>query len=157
MKYNVNYKIITANLIPSFLRFTKLLNFFYSLIKGLSDLNADLGKQNYFLKFNSQVMNMEKFLNDTYDPTSLRIYITTNAKSIVVLFNRAEARLEKTYIYNRSESATKTYFKNRLFEPTINADYVVHIPTSLSPDTDKITASVKLLNPADKSFEIKTI
>jgi hypothetical protein len=157
MKYNVNYRTVISNLTPAFLRSSKFTNLLYSLIKGISDLNADLGKPNYFLNFTNQVIYMEKFLNDTYDPSNNRIYISNNQKTFVVMFNRVELRLENTYLFNRSESAVKTYFKNRFFEPSINSDYVVFIPASLSPLTDKITASINLLNPADKTFEIQTI
>jgi hypothetical protein len=156
MKYTVDYRDIVVNLIPNRLRKTKFASLLYSLIKGLSDLNATLGNANYFLKFNTQIIYIEKYLNDLYDPINTQIYIVNNASSFVVMFNRIEESLQSTVLYNRSESAAKTYFKNRV-DVKFGYDYTVFIPNSLSTITDKITASVNLLNPADKIFDIQTI
>jgi hypothetical protein len=162
MNYNVNYRTIITNLIPSFLRTTNFMSYLYSLIKGLQDINTNLysytTEVSHFLKFKSQVIYLQKYLNDVYDPISQRIYIYNGMKSINVLFNRAEYNSTQIYCYNRSEtSAPKTYVTNRSEPSTSGYDYTVFVPTEFETQKDRITASINLFNPADKNFNIELL
>lgn len=148
MNYNVNWDTIAANLIPSFLRKTKFLNLMYSLFSAI--------QTPAYLKFNSQTIYIEKFLNDTYDATSTRIYITNNNQTRNKIYHIAEAAT-KTYLYNIAEAGANTYFRHLGERISTYHDYTIYVPSSLMSVSDKITASTNLLNPANKTFNIVSI
>jgi hypothetical protein len=82
----------------------------------------------------------------------------TNSGALTYLYNKSEAYPDKTYLYNRSEAADKTYFKNRDEGYSDNGiSYIVMIPRDLVGQSNQITKTVNLFNPADKNFQIQTI
>ena len=156
MNYNINFRIIGANLIPSFLRGSTFLSLIYSLIKALKDVNlllyAITQRITYVLQFNGQIIYLEKYLNDVYDPVDMRIYIqNTSNSSPTYLFNRAELN-DETYLFNRSEAETEPYLYNR--DEASGIDYVIFVPTEYSGQEDSILAGVKQFNLANKTFNI---
>ena len=132
----------------------------YAIIKGLQDLNDTFYQKTqdiyYYLKFNAQVIYLEKYLNDQYDPVFQRInisqgdYVTLN-----YLFNDVEAETP-VYFSNKSEAATSIYYFNNV-PVTGSYDFLVNVPYTLSSFADKIRASVLLFNLADKTFKVNFI
>lgn len=160
MKFNVVFRYIVSELTPGFLRKSAFVNFLYSLIKGLQDTNDAFYQKTedifYYLKFNAQVIYLEKYLNDQYDPVQRRInisqldYVATN-----YLFNDAEAEAP-FYLDNASEVSVPIYFFNNT--PSSGSyNFLVNVPNTLSSFSNKITASVNLFNLADKTFNINLI
>ncbi len=118
-KYNIDYKRISENLMPFFLRKEKLKEFIYSAIKGLQDVN-DLFHQytidtDYKLKFNAQVIYLEHVLNDKFDNTSRTIYIEniSNLYNNDYIFNQSEGEPVQRYAINRWD-VTINYSINEL-------------------------------------------
>ena len=155
MNYNIDSRKIVSNLLPAFLRTDKFLELLYSLTNGLEYCNANVLE---LLKYTNQTIYVEKWLNDKYDNISRRIYILVNDRILNIMFNKIEDETPEFYLYNRSESAANTYFKNRGEDYTISGyDYYVMIPGSLMYKFDEIKTGTQQFNPTDKNFTIKEI
>ena len=107
--FNINVRDIALKLVPPLLRKTKLVEFLYSIIKPLQTINDSFSlfrnDIDYALSFNAQIIYLEHFLNDKYDPNLRRIYITD------------VANIKHNYIYNNVESFTPIYLYNN-YRPT---------------------------------------
>ncbi len=126
--FGVNFKDLTFQYIPHFLRFDNLLKYIFSAIKPLSELNNNgvvidsFGQKNpslfqferfirNFLRFDARTLYLQKFLNDFWDPVQERIrIINDNTSHVLYLFNDAEQR-EGVFFYNNWDS-TVAYVKN---------------------------------------------
>ena len=150
MDFNVNFKNIGYLLFPHFLRKENLLKLWYSFVKPLQTLNNNgiqvtaFGQEDKsfyqwylfiknFLRFNGQVIYLEKYLNDVYStgatyPYSLNggIYITETTAGLFYVYNIAEGK--EKYLYNVYQSGT-TYangefivFGNKIYQSIQNGN-----------------------------------
>ncbi len=113
--FNINFRdIVLKNWIP-FLRKQKTIDFLYSLIKPLQSLNDSFNlfrnKVSSDLSYNSQVIQLERLLNDCYDPTQRRIFIEDTAN------------IDYNYLYNELENREAVYFYNNW---DLNVRYAVN-------------------------------
>lgn len=156
MKISLNSRTIVFNLIPSFLRGTKFVNFLYSLTNGLEYCNTNTLE---FLKYTSQTIYIEKYLNDLYDNILRRISIENNIKLQTYLFRRSELSTQNTYLFRRSEISSNpnfqpTFIKQRSESTSSDYNYFVYVPSALIAQGSAINQTLNLLNPADKTFNI---
>lgn len=128
VKYNgCNYVCKTAILVPEAFNSTKWTSL------GLPNSYYQFWyKINYFLKFNAQVMNLERYLNDEFDNVNRGIYITTTGSGLNYLFNTAESVIR--YYYNRWNIATPYVIDERII-------YGNHIYISTQNGTGKSPTS----------------
>lgn len=103
----IDFILLIWMLVPPLMQQTDLLEFFKpitSTVETTQDAFYDLyNSKKYELTFNGQVIYLEKYLNDQYDPLLTRIYIETNdLTSDLFLFNTVEAN-EEVYVFNNSE------------------------------------------------------
>ena len=117
-----------------------------------------LNKRNE-LKYNGQVMYLERCLNDKFDPINRGIYIDDAVASGIVpvfIYNVAENQ-ETVVIYeaNETEATTIIYENNELY----GEDFVVFVPVSVSNliGHRRIKAVVDFYKITSKSFKIQTI
>ncbi|MDT8337181.1 MAG: hypothetical protein RQ856_05060 [Candidatus Izemoplasmatales bacterium] len=123
--FNVDFVDIGRKWLALDLRKAKIIDFYSALIKPIKTLNNALNvfrdKINYELLFNGQVILLERFLNDSYDPILRRIFITDAARiPIKYWYNKAEAK-PKTFLYNKWNAQT-TY---HIFQGLFSSDFVV--------------------------------
>lgn len=108
--FSIDFIDIMKKNIPVFLRKTRLLDFVSSLLKPLRTLNDLLllfrDDIDYKLLFNGQVIVLEHYLNDIYDPVLRRIFISDYQK------------IKIDYLYNKQESKPKTFLYNK-WQPNI--------------------------------------
>jgi hypothetical protein len=158
MKYNIDYKNISY----------KALNYIYKSAVKLVDYLGLFGSQlNYLnnifysktLRFeeivnnNNQRIIIEKLLNDKYDNTLRRIYITTNVIEPIYFYKVSESETP-VYLYTKAESIPFIMSKNKDIVGVYAPDYTVHLPTSLSSIETKIKSTVDLYNRIDKLYNI---
>lgn len=102
----------------------------------------------YKLGHNSQVCYMEGVLNDSFDNTLRRIFITDGNK------------YERTYIYTRAEALPKylgkIYLHPRSDYADTGVDFIVHAPASIESSTNiyEFKALVNEYKEADKRYII---
>ena len=142
--YSIDFNTLVSNLTPNVLRrvkFVGLTNVFINPIKVLyQDFIAFKNETDILLKYNSQIIYLNKLLCDTYGNG---IYIDDVANiSYTKLFNKTEG-LSVTTIYKKSESGADTVMKNKAEYNTI-VDFKVMVPMTIYV---QLTAnSNKLLN-----------
>lgn len=134
--YIVNFRDIVYSLWTWFLRSTELIEYIYSFVKPLKDLNITfydftIAKKN-FLKFSGQTIYLQKYLNLIFYPGADVITVTnTVAAQWTYLYNKVESGVD-TYIYNKIESSyVPTYIYNR-GENTNQFDFRIDVPWYVS-------------------------
>jgi len=156
---NIDFNLQLKRLTAHFLRGTIFISFMQSAMKVLKDVNdlqvtltTDI---DFFLRWNSQIITLTKFLNTVYDPVLERIYI----QDLVPIAN--------TYIFRNIESATPFFlfrksepvpavFLRRFSEIQGDLDYTIFFPATITIDTDLVTSQVKDYNAAGMRFDIQT-
>lgn len=146
--------------IPPFWRKSRLIAWIKALISPVQTLTDDFvqfkADKKYDVSFNGQVIYLEHLLNDRFDDTQRRIYITDSTTQIIAPFVYNKVEQKEIYIYNKSESTPFFLFgKNEYLTGT---DFIVHVPTALlTPSVEIIlVALVKRYKIAGKRFEVKT-
>lgn len=156
--FDVNFKDIVNKLLPLEIRKEPNQSILYALVKPLQTLNESFvifrNAINYKLLFNAQVIYLEHFLNDLYDPINRGIYIEDTADiEYTYLFNKSENR--PVYIYNKSEGKPKFYLYNKqeyggLYE------YIIMVPVGISFNELLMRKQVNIYNNAGRRYLIKT-
>lgn len=107
---NINWpKIIKENL-PFFLHRTKRIDFIKALISGVNQIYQEFLVMYqvyvYKIRFNGQVIYLEKILNDKFSPTSGGIYIVdANTIPKNYLYRKSELK-PPIYLYRKWKSTT---------------------------------------------------
>jgi len=158
--FNIDFKDIALKWLEPDLRLPAILDFIYSLMKPIKTTNNSFqqfrDQVNYKLLFNGQVMYLERYLNDVYDPIKRRIFISDAVrKPINYVYNKLEDK-PKMYLYNQSEEQTPIYLYNRL-ESNGTISFWVNIPEDVTYNTIVITAQINIYKMAGKGFGFKTI
>jgi len=179
MNLLTNFVNIIQNLIPEFLRKSNFINWLNSLIKPLSTLHYDasnvvtnFGQTNLtfyqwyefirnYLRFNGQIIYLEKYLNQTYLPLVEEPWITNTGIYIV---NTASVNF--SYVYNTIEGKPPIYLSNTSENDPVymyntadiaNAyDFIVYVPTSLVFDMTLMQSRINQYKLAGKSYQILT-
>ena len=122
--------------IPEILRQTRLLAFVRALLSALQTVQASveafIASKKYQLTFNGQVIYLEHRLNDGFDNTQRRIYITDAQPSNVqptIVTNRNEGQ-PTLIVRNITEGVVTSVFYNTV-ELQTRFDFIVFVPTSV--------------------------
>lgn len=128
---------------------------FKPLIELHNDFDAFYAQIKYDLEFNGQVINLERLLNEQFDPIDNGIYITDGIYiEQVFIFNNAENN-EETYLFNNSESETPTYLFN---QSEINPyDFIVNVPSTVVFDENLMRYYLNKYKHAAKRYKIEII
>jgi len=169
--FNINWYNVVENLTPSFWRKTKteqeskLIPYLRSVITPIQELSDTLYTFQYqtmlFLNYCGQHLSLENMLNDKWDSTQRRIYITENniINGYVYLDLYLQGETDPTPIsfYLQGESGGIP-FSLYLQGETIGATYnfTINVPVSISFDTNEMTKKVKNYSEAAKTFNIVT-
>lgn len=158
--FNLDFRDLVLKWLEPDLRLGRFLDFIYSLVKPLKTTNiafqAFRNQINYKLQFNGQVIYLERYLNDVYDPISRRIFISDAVrKPIHYLYNKLESK-PNTYLYNNSEGHAPFYLFNQI-EHNGGISFWVNIPWDVNYNTIVITNQIKIYKLAGKGFGFKTI
>lgn len=151
--YNIDYSKLTTWLVPTFLRKQKTLAFVRVLIEPVIKLYNDLiafrNDVVYKINHNGQVVYLQKVLNDRFDPSERRIYITDgNINEPTYIYTYLENKpifLGKRHIYSREELKFR------------DVDFVVVFPSNFLLKGEvliRIKALVNYYKLASKTYEI---
>lgn len=141
---------------------TRHLDWLKALMAPIQSLNAELQAfvtdVRYRLTITGQVIYLEHYLNDLYDPIDRRIYIEDgNPIAPVFLYNKSETA-EDVVIYNKSESELPVYLVTKA-EDVSNVDFIIVLPydTDTTPILiDKVKASTNIYKPAGRRYSIQS-
>lgn len=109
------------------------------MAKGLQTVSdnalAFIQQKKYELQFNSQSINLERYLNDYWDVGNRGIWIQNTADIIFqYVYNDAEAEAP-FYMYNKSEDEDNPAFYNST-ETFTNYDFIIHVPSAVASGYD---------------------
>ena len=159
MNYNINISTMCEMLIPRVLRKPRIKAFIKSIIAPIQTLNDQFNTWSLSvrrkLSYNSQVIYLEKLLNDIFDNTSRRIYVQTTNQSIDLELYNTEEGIVKQYISNASESSESIYIFNN--DEVISYDFIVYIPLDIITQSTRVSGFVNSLKLAGIRFEIQII
>jgi hypothetical protein len=157
-RYNINYTKLVTERIPHELRFDELLALMLIFVSPVVFLyNLFINYRNFILykiKITPQVCYMEKMLNDSYDASLRRIYLTDGLTQQAI-FIYTEPENKPVYVYTETE-ALPLY--NYLEGETTGAgfDFVVNVPLAVGFQLSEMTARVNEFKLAGKTFKIQT-
>lgn len=157
--FSVDFENIATNLLPIAKRKVKRIALLRSILSPLQYLNTVFNtfrtNTHYSLRFNAQVIYLEHFLNDQYDPGDRGIYIEDNANiEYTYIFNKDEA-VEPQYLFNSSEAEPPVYFYNRI-DYDADFDYIVKVPVGVSFSEIEMRNKILRYNAAGRRFKIET-
>jgi len=127
-----------------------------SIMGGLQYLNdlfySYISNKKEELKYNGQIINLQKRLNDVFDDTLRRIYIV-NVSTIPIQYLYRVSEFQNDFVYRISESAKNSFIVGRISELTSdNYDFIVYVPLSLSYNVERMIAVVNRYKLSDKTF-----
>lgn len=152
--------LLVHDLLAPQLRGPNMLAFLNAALKPartqLSAFYAFFDAVEYELTFTGQVIYLEHVLNNEFDPTLRRIYITDSDQlNDTYLFNVVEGN-ETTYAFNASESADPLYLTNQS-ETVAQADFAVNVPIGLVYDLPSMLFYINKYRIAPKRFIINEV
>lgn len=107
----------------------------------------------YRLSITPQVCFLEKMLNDRYDNTLRRIFITDGIlRSQQYIYTEAEQRTK--YIYTSGEANILYIFTSNEVG-YIGGSFIVNVPSDISFNMDEMRALIDIYKLAGRTFEIK--
>lgn len=157
--FDVDFRKIFYNLIPHFLRADNLLAWLYSLQAPLDSLNFRFNalrkRTKYRLQFTAQIIYLEHYLNDQFDPVGRGIFITNIEENDFTWLYNNIALKSPTYYYNNSEAQPPKYLY-QYSELLAGDNYVVNVPTSVSFNELNMRSKIDFYNNAGKNYSIIT-
>lgn len=154
--YNINWNKLVSWLIPNELFFPKVLAWCKSIVSPVSTLHGNFlafrKQKNYELNINSQVCKLEKLLNDKFDNTFRRIYITdgelskkkyvftTNEFVPLPIYTLAENN--PLFIYKEGEITTNTYH------------FIVNVPSGIRYSNNVMISVLNTFKLPSKKYDI---
>ncbi|WP_299713676.1 hypothetical protein [uncultured Tenacibaculum sp.] len=153
--YETDFNRQISLLLPTFKRKTKIVNYLKSLIKPLVELYQTFQKFRsetlYKINHNGQVVYLQKVLNDRFDKTLRRIYISdglfNNPTYIYPYEDQKDIYLNTQYIFNQTELEFK------------DVDFVVVLPSDITVSDEENIRMRSLINYyklASKTYKITT-
>ncbi len=125
--FQLDYRRLIATLLPFSLRKPFMLSWLNVLLAPVKCLYMEFLKYrtlvNYKIEHNGQVVHLQKVLNDSFDSTNKRIYMSDGSKyDWVYVFKTDE---------NKPRYLKKIQLYNHLSYGDTGADFQVHIPSEI--------------------------
>lgn len=158
--YNVIFSKLVVWLLPVGMRKAIHVAFLRSLVEPMQQIHGYFllfrEEQLYELAINGQVINLERVLNDTFDPMDRRIYITDGEYFEPPIFY--EEYKDLPVVFNAEANSVNPIFWNETnIENRVSVNFYVWIPSDILFDINRLKASVTKYKIFGRTFEIKTI
>lgn len=157
--FSIDFQHIVYNVTPFFKRTTAFLDWIFSLVRPLKELNIDFvsfaSNKEYALLFTAETNVLERFLNDQFDNINRTIFITNiDEVDFQFIHNKIEGKAP-TYIFNKSEAEPPFYVlkKSELLQ---SINYIINIPLAQGIDQLILREKVDFYNVTGKNFSIVT-
>ena len=152
--FNIDFQHIAYNLTPYFKRTAAFLDWLYSLLRPLKEINLDftsfVSKTDYALTFTSETNVLERFLNDQFDPITRGIFISNiDEVDFQFIFNKIENK-PPVYIFNKSEGEPPFYVLTR-DELLQSVNFIINVPIAVIFSPIIMRERVDFYNQAGKS------
>lgn len=154
MWYKVDYNKLAILLLPTILRKPRTIAFVHSLVFPISELHYSWSQFRaynlYKVEHNGQVCKFRKALNDRFDQTERRIYITDGNK------------FKREYLYTTAENRPKylgvIYLHQTDDYADTGVDFIVHVPAAIvSGQFFELVALIEFYKLGGKRYKIESI
>ena len=158
--FGLNIQNTIKRLLPPTLRLPKsiawLFRLFIVLRRKNEEFDALRGYWDYNLQFSSQTLSLEARLNQQYNMVMGSIYIVTqNTQDDNIYTFWINENQPSPFVWWLSEpSGTPTYVKWIGEGATVQVDFIVYVPSSLSFDENEMRAIIDLYRLAGKRYTI---
>lgn len=154
-------KIFAENTVFNTLSGEKLLAFVEVILSPLQSVrdayDSYIAAKRYELSFNGQVIYLEHVLNDTFDNTLRRIYLSEpsnlGAQSPVVYNFSDDYDSMTVYNFTNTGSANTPRFYNTA-DLTIQYDFILNLPFALSTKENAIKKLLDAYKEASKKYQV---
>lgn len=167
--FDINWSNVATNLTPYFWRETTSLTennymaYLRSMLAPVQVISDDLlllqNNTINFLQYTGQNMALTEYLNDLYDESLRRIFITeNNISSIdpVVLYQTGETTTDIMAMFLTGEAAVVPVSMYKTREVLLDSNFTINIPTSILYDAFIMTNQVRNYVEASKNFNFTT-
>lgn len=160
MAFDIDMKKLGKRILPHFLRKANGLLFLNSCLDVLQGLNDEMvafaEAIDTKVRQTSQVIYLEKLLNDRFDPVLRRIFIlNTSEVNFLYIGNNAEEQPQDVFLANNSEGADPVFYGNNIEVEALD-DYIINVPTAVTFDEDELRSQVDVYNLAGKQYAVIT-
>ncbi len=130
-----------------------------ALVSPLQTMNAWLWEfvqaTRYKMYLTGQVIYLEHYLNDLFDPDLRRIFISNSVPATApFVFNKVENN--PVYIYNKAEAEDPFYLRN-IADYLSQYDFIINVPSDITLTTaftNQIRSAVNYYKQAGKKYTI---
>lgn len=150
--FNIDYDKFCMQLTPEFLRRPVLTAFIKTMVYPINKVKQDFvayrTERRYDLDHNGQVFSMENVLNDRFDPTERRIYITDGLTK------------DRIYVYTRLENKPMflpKFVHTRGDYADTGVDFIVWVPNAINialEEMYELRAKVNKFKTDPKRFKV---
>lgn len=159
--YTWDFTKLVTYLLPSFLRKDRLIGWLKALCAPSDTLHTQfitfVSDKIYEQNFTGQVISLERLLNDQFDSSLRRIYITDGNREEIFIFNgdgTGFAEGNESYFFNGTGVDEVYVFNGE--DSSLLYDFVVNVPVSLVYDSAKFNALIIKYKLAGKKYIIQT-
>lgn len=131
--------------LPTFFRLPNIMAIIQIIAGPIENVNSNLitfyNVIKYRLIWNGQVIMLEHFLNDQYDPVNRQIYIEDAVSpEPIFIFNQIEQN-EDSFAFNNAENEQPLYLYN--VQETNQSRFIIHFPFGVTYNEDIVRAQLK--------------
>ena len=149
--FNIDYRKVIIGNLATFLRTRVRVQWLYVLITPLIGLYEVFKRfredKLYQMSHNSQVVYLEKILNDNFDPVEREI-VVQNTDLLEPIWHYDPVEQRPVYYYDEQQDAPVIFHDTEIFDQ-LNADFEVIIPQRLQPadpsEREKFETAVRVL------------
>lgn len=155
--FNIDFNKLVAERIPLRMRQPRLLAFVAALsgevAKQYQQFVRNRQANLYGINITPQVCYLEKFLNDRYDFTQRRIYITDGI-DYPPTYLYQEEELKPLYLYQESENQP-VYWYTEGESGELKDDFIVWVPVTIDFQEPEMISLIKIYKLAGTKFKIQ--
>lgn len=158
--YRINWDRLVVLQLPTILRQSKMVAFLLALIEPLKELYQEFLlfrlDQLYEAEINGQVINLERVLNDIFDPVERRIYISDGETFDPPVFYEEFKNLP--VIFNAiTDSENPVFFANDKIDERITFNFYVHVPEDVFTDKIRVKSVVNRYRAYGRIYDVVLI
>lgn len=157
--FSIDLNLLAAWLVPKRIRKTRTMAFLRLLVSSFIFIYQDFVRFRsatlYDLMITPQVCYLETMLNDRWDSTLRRIYITDGAE-YPALYLYQDAELQEIDLYRDQESQPKYLFTDGEVDGSVLDDFIVMVPVTVLFSAATMRSLVLLKRLPGMKFKIQT-
>lgn len=155
--YRINWNRFAVLSIPNDLRKLIIVRYLLALFAPIKEAYNDFllfrYQQLYEAEINGQTINLERVLNDIFDPIDRRIYITDGDYYEPPVFYE-EWENKPVIFYDEGDTRNPVFWSTDDLNNRVSVNFYVHVPTGIFFESTRMRALVNKYKAFGRTFEI---